>query len=221
MSPSAAVSSPVATEGKSITISAPNMRVVQLRIKGAPNTPLGINRFSAKQQAMVVETQQAGQAGKKKKRDPKDFERLYRESLYVSEEGWYGMNASSFRNAAISACRAAGYQMTKAKLAIFVVADGRDADDGTPLVRIYGEPKQWIAPVRNATGVIDMRSRARFDDWHADLRIRYDADMFRADDVCNLIMRVGLQVGIGEGRPDSKSSAGIGMGLFDVCSEVQ
>jgi hypothetical protein len=28
--------------------------------------------------------------------------------------------------------------------------------------------------------------------------------------------RVGLQVGIGEGRPDSKNSAGMGWGLFTI-----
>ena len=32
----------------------------------------------------------------------------------------------------------------------------------------------------------------------------------------NLIARVGMQVGVGEGRPDSKQSAGLGFGLFDV-----
>jgi hypothetical protein len=35
-------------------------------------------------------------------------------------------------------------------------------------------------------------------------------------DVVNLISRVGLQVGIGEGRPDSKQSAGLGYGLFEI-----
>jgi hypothetical protein len=40
--------------------------------------------------------------------------------------------------------------------------------------------------------------------------------MLTADDVTNLINRVGLQVGIGEGRPDSKDSAGIGLGLFEI-----
>lgn len=32
----------------------------------------------------------------------------------------------------------------------------------------------------------------------------------------NLLSRAGLQVGIGEGRPDSKKSAGMGYGLFTV-----
>jgi hypothetical protein len=48
------------------------------------------------------------------------------------------------------------------------------------------------------------------------LRIRYDAGMFTSDAMVNLISRVGLQVGIGEGRPDSKNSAGLGYGLFEI-----
>jgi hypothetical protein len=32
----------------------------------------------------------------------------------------------------------------------------------------------------------------------------------------NLFNRVGQQVGVGEGRPDSRNSAGMGMGLFNV-----
>ena len=46
--------------------------------------------------------------------------------------------------------------------------------------------------------------------------IRWDADQFTLDDVTNLLSRVGLQVGIGEGRPDSKNSAGMGWGLFEI-----
>ena len=41
-----------------------------------------------------------------------------------------------------------------------------------------------------------------------------DADQFSLTDITNLLSRVGAQVGIGEGRPDSKSSAGMGWGMF-------
>jgi hypothetical protein len=51
------------------------------------------------------------------------------------------------------------------------------------------------------------------------LRIRFDMEQFSPDDVTNLLIRAGRQVGIGEGRPDSRDSNGLGYGLFDV--EVQ
>ena len=64
-------------------------------------------------------------------------------------------------------------------------------------------------------GVFSVHARA-WTEWSASLRIRYDAGMLTADDVVNLIARVGLQVGVGEGRPDSKQSAGLGFGLFEI-----
>jgi hypothetical protein len=55
-----------------------------------------------------------------------------------------------------------------------------------------------------------------YREWSAKLRIEYDAGMFSLSDLANLITRLGRQVGIGEGRPDSKNSAGIGFGKFTL-----
>lgn len=201
---------------QAVTITAPDMRVIELTIKGT--APLVINKFSAKAKEMMMATQMAGSTAKSKKnREAKDFEDLFNGARHVSTEGWDGIHAASFRNAAISACRAAGFVMTKAKLAIFVEPDGFDADDFTPLVRITeGEPQMVVSPCRNASGVIDLRPRPTYMPWAANLRIRYDAGILTAEDVANLMLRVGMQVGIGEGRPDSKQSAGVGNGLFSI-----
>ena len=199
-----------------ITISAPDMRTISLNIIG--DAPLVINKFSAKAQATMQATQEAGSTSKSKKtREAKDFEALFNGARHVRADGWDGIHAAAFRNAAISACRAAGFVMTKAKLAICVEPDGFDALDSTPLVRITkGEPKMVVSPCRNASGVIDLRPRPTYFPWAATLRIRFDAGILTDSDVVNLIARVGLQVGIGEGRPDSKQSAGLGNGLFHV-----
>ena len=119
----------------------------------------------------------------------------------------------------ISACKLCSYKMTVGKVALFVEADGYDRDDGTPLIQIHGpEPEMWVSPARNATGVIDLRSRPRWSpgEWELRPRVRFDADLFTHTDVTNLVMRVGAQIGLCEGRPDSKNSAGIGYGLFEV-----
>ena len=199
-----------------IQITAPDFRTIALDIQGT--APLVINKFSAKAQETMRATQEAGSVAKSKKvREAKDFEALFNGARHVSDEGWDGIHAASFRNAAISACRAAGFVMTKAKLAIFVEADGFDADDKTPLVRLTkGEPEMVISPCRNASGVIDRRPRPTYYPWSATVRIRFDAGMLTEEDVVNLMARVGLQVGIGEGRPDSKQSAGLGNGLFTI-----
>jgi hypothetical protein len=199
-----------------VVIQPPDFRLLELQIRGT--APLVINRFSAKAMAMMRETQEAGSTAKsRKKREPKDFDALYEDAKHRSDEGWEGIHAAAFRNASISACRACGYVMTKAKLAIFVQQDGFDVVDGAPLVRISeGVAEPWVAPTRNATGVVDLRCRPMYRQWGAILRLRYDAGMLTQGDVVNLVARVGLQVGIGEGRPDSKASPGLGFGLFEI-----
>jgi len=199
-----------------LQISAPDFRTIAFDIQGT--APLVINKFSAKAQEAMRATQEAGSTAKaKKNREAKDFEALFNGARHISDEGWDGIHAAAFRNAAISACRAAGFTMTRAKLALFVEADGFDRDDRTPLVRLTkGEPEMVVSPCRNSSGVIDLRPRPTYFPWGATLRIRYDAGMLTDSDIANLMSRVGLQVGVGEGRPDSKASAGLGNGLFVI-----
>ena len=204
------------TTATTVAISPPDFRRCILTLKGI--SPLVINRFSAKAMDQMRQTQEAGSTSRSRKiREAKDFDALFEGGKHISHECWEGIHAASFRNAAISACRACGFKMTHAKLAFSVIEDGFDKVDGAPLVKITnGEAEQWVAPTRNATGVIDLRSRPMYREWGATLRIRYDAGMLTEADIANLIARVGLQVGIGEGRPDSKQSAGLGFGLFEI-----
>ena len=113
--------------------------------------------------------------------------------------------------------------MTRAKLSLFVLADGFDEVDRTPLFAFTkGEPHYFEAAVRNADLSVDLRARPMWDaGWQALLRVRFDAGQFTIDDVAALVMRVGEQVGLGEGRPDSKKSAGCGWGTFTIISEEQ
>ena len=102
-----------------VVITPPDIRLIQLQIEGT--SPLVINKFSAKAKELMMATQMAGSTAKSRKnREAKDFEDLYDGARHVSTEGWDGIHAASFRNGAISAFRAAGFFMTKAKLAIFV-----------------------------------------------------------------------------------------------------
>ena len=200
-----------------LTIAPPNFQVAQYHLVGT--APLCIARFSTKSIFIMRDKQKAGSTAKgKTAKEARNFEQDCEDAKYVSTEGWNGIHAGAFRNGAIDACRAVGYKMTHAKLALFVVADGEDKDDHTPLVRIYGvEPEMWLAHTINATGVADLRARPLWPiGWEMNLTIRYDADMFTLGDVSNLIARVGVQVGVGEGRPYSKKSAGLGLGTFVI-----
>lgn len=194
-------------------ISAPKFGITDFLITGS--APLVIERFSKKAELMA-KMAEGKSANSKKNRDARDYEKEAEEARYRSPEGWEGMNAAAFRAAMISACRLVGFKMTLAKLSTFIEADGFDKNDGVPLVRIYGDSHTYTAHTRNATGVVDVRSRPMYRDWAARLRVRYDTDQFKMVDVLNLVARCGMQVGIGAGRPDSKASAGCGFGLFNV-----
>lgn len=201
---------------KTVTISAPKFQTAVFEIQGV--APLVVHRFSAKtKNEMKLKMETGKAAGSKKNREPKDTDQTYQEAKYVAKDGWEGIHAGSVRNALISACRLVGFKMTLAKLSIFVVQDGWDAQEPQiPLIRIYGESNKQEDIARVETGQPYVTIRSAFQSWAAKIKIRWDADQFTQDDVFNLLYRVGMQVGLGEGRPDSKKSAGMGWGLFEV-----
>jgi hypothetical protein len=198
---------------QTVQIAAPRLRVAEFSLVGA--APYVQLRFSQKAMNVMAEKMKAGsQAKGKKVRESRDFNDDFIQAQHVSADGWLGIPAGAFRNAMISACRLVGFKMTLAKLSVFILADGFDKVDGIPLVKIEGEPEPNIMAVRNATGVADLRCRPMWREWSCKLRVQFDQDQFSLTDVTNLLSRVGVQVGIGEGRPDSRESAGLGWGLF-------
>jgi hypothetical protein len=204
-------------EAKKLTITAPNMPVVTFKIRGT--APYVQNKFSKRKFGEMAGEQEEGDQGKKKtKRKPRDFKRDYEEAMHRSEEGWFGIPATAFRKAMVDACRVAGLQMTLGKLCVFVKADGVDPDDMTPLVRITkGRPHCLKNVGRNANGSADIRVRPMWNTgWEAQVRVEYDGDLFEDEDIANLLHRVGKQVGVGEGRPFSKMSTGMGWGTFEL-----
>ena len=199
-----------------IAISPPNFETIVLEIEGT--APLLQQAFPQKARAAMRAKMEAGSTAKKgAKRDPRNFEDDFRQAQNISEEGWNGIPAAAFRNACIDVCRMVGFKMTHARMSVFCEADGLDKVDGTPLVKLSGgKPEMNEMPGRLATGVVDIRVRPMWRKWGAKLRLRYDADQFTASDVVNLLSRAGEQVGIGEGRPFSKQSNGMGMGTFRI-----
>lgn len=206
-------------EGRDVIITPPNFQYALISIKGT--APLVINRKSKRVEEEIRGQQEAGGKSKNTKRirKPKDFERLFNDARFKAPEGWDGINASAFRNAMISACRVAGFVMTRAKLSLFIEPDGFDVIDGTPLVRIRSkkEPEMSVMSViLPTTKKPDLASRPMWREWGCELKIKFDADQFGLEDVVNLMARVGGQVGICCGRPDSKDSNGIGFGTFEI-----
>jgi len=207
------------TEVKAIAIKAPKFEVIEVMIEGT--APLVIARFSKKAELMA-KMAEGSTAKSKKNREARDYDAEADAARYYnSTKEWQGVHAGSFRAACISACRLVGFKMTLAKLSVFILQDDFDQEYKTPLVRIYGKSETDTSHTRNATGVVDVRARPMYKKWASKLRVRYDADQFTSADVYNLLSRVGIQVGIGEGRPDSKSSAGCGWGTFRIVPDEE
>jgi len=204
-----------ATQIRNVVIRPPNLETATLHLRGI--SPYVQHAFSQKAQQQIEETQRAGtRARSRKQREARDFEAQYEAAMHRAKEGWPGIPATAFRNAAIDTCRLVGFVMTRAKLSVFIVADGYDAQDETPLVRIEGEPEIHKGWGRNANGGADLRWRPMWKQWQARPTVRWDADQFSAADIVNLFARAGLQVGIGEGRPSSPNSNGLGWGMFEI-----
>lgn len=203
-----------------VVINAPNFRIVKIKIRGT--SPLVSNSFSNKAQETMKAVQEQGSVdkaarGRSAKRPPKDFDAGFNGSLHMSTEGWYGFPVIGYRAGLVRVASLCGVEMTKVKMCVFVVADGY-TESGKGLVRITGMmPRRFDDHVRLANGSTDICARGMFDPgWESVLTIQFDADFMSLQSIVNLVMRDGLQCGIGAGRPFSKESVGQGWGTFEV-----
>lgn len=204
---------------QTVVIKAPNMATAEFRIEGT--APLVVHRIDQKvADGFKSKIEQGTQPTGKKRHEARDLDDICEAAKYIGEtdgKRWEGFNASAIRCAMISACRLCNFKMTLAKLSVFVIEDGRDVLNPLyPLVRIKGKSERTELIGRTETGVAMLTVRPMYYPWSATLNIRFDADQFKVQDITNLLSRVGEQVGICEGRPDSKNSAGMGWGTFRV-----
>lgn len=191
-----------------ITLPPLNIHTAALTLIG--DTPLICHAWSQKSKEAMLAKQMKKAVPKKEAKDP---ERDFRESLYPHPEGGFGFPAVAFKAAAVGACRfVSGIPMTIARGAFHVVGD---------LVKIEGEPEMREDTVRNESGVADIRYRGEFKQWRAMIAVKFDADMLSIEQIANLFNRAGFSVGIGEWRPMSKESASGRFGMFHVASDAE
>ena len=213
-----------------VTIKPPRNEFVPVLIRGTSNYVS--NKFSDEAKNMMMQDQMRGEVDKsrKKKREPKNFEAGFRGSLHVlvsDKDGkplkdCYGIPCVAFRAAMVRAASLCGVEMTKAKMCVFVMPDGFDAEGNGMVLITRGAPERFDAFVRNDNGSADIRARGRFaPGWEATVTIQYDADFLSADSAVNLLARAGVNVGVGAGRAFSKDSVGQSWGSFEVLTDAQ
>jgi hypothetical protein len=208
-----------AKKDEGVAVIAP-ANIVRTTLKITGTAPFVQNKFSKKQRDKMMADMATPKAEKKGKaaRPPRDYDLDFTQAQHRAVAGWNGIPCPAIRAAMIDACRTVNMVMTRAKMSVFVIPDGFDAEDGTPLVRLASPrpPERTESLVRNDNGGADIRIRPMWREWSADVTLEFDADMITMESVANLLDRAGRQVGIGEGRPFSKNSVGQGWGTFTV-----
>jgi len=120
-------------------------------------------------------------------------------SPFQLKDGSYGIPVTAFRVALIRAAEEMDYYRPLAAISIFVVADGNDAVDGIPLVRITkGVPYLHEFTVRFSSRVVGKALRPTFRaGWRAKVTVRFDTNVFSAREIKAILRRAGQRVAVG------------------------
>lgn len=203
-------------EVRSIEIPAPNVQLVNVKIRG--KSPLVMHQWSEKARGQLADN-----GGPKKKKEPRDPAEAFMGSIWwVSDRpekndtklpkgARVGIPGSAFKKAIVSATRNLNDKsipMTLVRQSIFVLGEVIEIEFDTCNMR------EDIVRVSN--GAPDMRWRPEFPTWSCTVPIEFDANVFQAGDVINLLNLAGNYVGLLEGRPEKQS--GLGWGRFEVAA---
>jgi len=107
----------------------------------------------------------------------------------------------------VRAGKSLGLAMTDLRAAFHI--NGERGVDGEDLIRIIGDPSPREDMVRIAMGTADIRYRAEFVGWSADITIKYNARNISDEQLAALLMQAGFGTGVGEWRPEKDGSFGM------------
>lgn len=174
--------------------------VIQLPVLRQRNTVIRVVGTSslithpfAEKALKSIQDKQGGKA-KSAKHDARNPEQEYHDSMYICEDGAYGFPAIGFKGAVVTAANDAGIQKVLARRAFHVV--------GSELVKIEGEPSMRTDRVTIGMGTTDVRYRAEFKQWAADVPVTLNEGVISLEQLVNLFRIAGFGVGIGEWRPE-------------------
>lgn len=179
-----------ATKSEVIQLPELKQRSATIRVRGTSSLithPFGQKALKS------IEDKQKGKA-KNAKHDIRDPEQEYHDSMYIREDGSYGFPAIGFKAAVVTAANDAGIQKVLARRAFHVL--------GGELIKIEGEPNMRTDRVTIGMGTTDIRYRAEFKEWSADVPIVYNEGVITLEQLVNLFRIAGFGVGIGEWRPE-------------------
>lgn len=179
-------------------------------------SPLIVNRFSEKAKRQMLDAQQ----GKKKVKENRDPEADYQSTRYLLDDGSDGLPVLAFKAATVGAARFYDKSVTMTGLRQCLFMHGEQSKTaGQSLVRIVGEPVMREDMVRVGMGGCDLRYRAEFPEWSAQLKVTYISSQLSLGSVVSLIDAGGMGVGVGEWRPEKRGDFGTYM--VDPTREIE
>lgn len=201
--------------------------IQKFTVRVVGTTPLIMHKWSEKAKRQMLEAQTGTAKGKKK--EARNPEQDFLDTMYVlSEEDKqkmkgissveefeeavaggmrFGFPATAFKQSAISAAYRLGWSKDKMSLRGVFYIDAND--DG--LVEIKSDvPIMREDMVKVGMGTADLRYRAEFRNWYADLTISYNANgQYSLENILNMLNAAGYVCGVGEWRPERDGQNGM------------
>lgn len=187
---------------KATTLVLPQLDIQKIKVTVKGTAPLIVNNFSNRQ---VLDP------GPGTGRKPRDPGAQYKGSIYWIDEkkNRTGFPAVGFKASMTRGAKQVGMNMTDARSAFHVESEGTG-----DLIEIRGEHEMREDTVRLASGATDLRWRACYKEWEADLIIKYNAGVITAEQIVVILNAAGFGCGVGEWRPEKSKSGSFG--LFEV-----
>lgn len=192
---------PIGKKELTISIPAPNIQLMEVKIKGI--RPLIFHKWSEKAKTMMRD-KQAKKA--QKGREIRNPEEEVKESFYYTKDGSFALPSLNLKQAIVDSSRnVADVTMTLLRGAIFVEGNA----EGLIPIKEFSSQEAREDMVRVGMGSADLRYRGQLNDWKMSFTIKYNADVISPEQVLNLVQLAGFSCGLGEWRPQCKGDYGM------------
>lgn len=193
---------PSKNQQEPITLGRIERPTIKVGIRGT--APLIVHRWSDKARKMMLDKQM----GKKPKKEVKDPQSDYEASMYRFPDGGHGFPTLAFKAATVGAGRHFnGVTMTALRQALHF--QGVTIETGELLTRldVQSGPVMREDMVRVGMGTADIRYRAMYPEWGAELLVSYFPNLIDVESVLALVDAGGM-AGVGEWRPEKDGAFG-------------
>lgn len=190
-----------------------SMRLKPMDVRWIETTIFGpdliTHKWSEKARKEMLANQQRTKEEKKlakKDREKKDPEADFQGARYHWDgKDWFPANG--IKKAVVEAGYAVGIARSIIQRSVFIIGTTRRDYVEIKYARIVRrEDPVKVGPFGKRE--TDLRYRPEYQNWSADLRIKYRADVISAEQVMLLLRDAGFSIGIGEWRPDRGGQAG-------------